>query len=196
MSSFTPINARQVEEKKRAQARQCYWCVVMKPLGEPCTDRDNPDEQCCCDDCEIKRSKEEESAVQAETEATSGADTEATSGAETEDTVKAETEDTVKAETEDTVKAETEDTVKAETEDTVKAETEDTVRAEHEAPSQAAAERPIVEERARGKASNKKTCSRCNGKEYNMSNFADHIKVHALEENGEMQLQWAQDGAA
>ncbi|KAF5611175.1 uncharacterized protein FSUBG_2454 [Fusarium subglutinans] len=140
MSSFTPINARQVEEKKRARARQCYWCVVMKPLEELCTHRDNPDEQCCCDDYEIKRSKEEESAVQAETE--------------------------------------------------------DTVGAEHEAPAQATAERPIVKERARGKANNKKTCSRCNGKKYNMSNFADHIKVHALEENGEMQLQWAQDEAA
>ncbi|KAF5972455.1 hypothetical protein FBULB1_8739 [Fusarium bulbicola] len=156
MSSFTPINARQVEEKKRAQARQCYWCVVTEPLEEPCTHRVNSDGQCCCDDYEIKRSKEEEAAVKADTEAT----------------------------------------VEADTEDTVEADTEDTVEAEHEAPAQAAAERPIVKERARGKANNMKTCSRCNGKEYNMSNFADHSKVHVLEENGEMQLQWAQGDAA
>ncbi|KAF5553349.1 hypothetical protein FMEXI_2483 [Fusarium mexicanum] len=126
MSSFTPINARQVEEKKRAQARQRYWW----------------------DEDETKRNKEEEAAVKAETEAT------------------------------------------------VAVETKAIVEAEHKAPAQAAAERPIVEERARGKANNMKTCSRCNGKEYNMSNFGDHIKVHVLEENGEMQLQWAQDGAA
>ncbi|KAF5254189.1 hypothetical protein FANTH_1071 [Fusarium anthophilum] len=148
MSSFTPINAQQVEEKKRAQARQCYWCVVKESLEEPCTHRDNPDEHSCCDDYEIKRSEEEEAAVKAETEATA------------------------------------------------EAKMEDTVGAEHKAPAQPAAERPIVEERARGKANNMKTCSRCNGKEYNMSNFADHNKVHVLEENGEMQLQWAQGDAA
>ncbi|KAF4499323.1 hypothetical protein FAGAP_4479 [Fusarium agapanthi] len=85
---------------------------------------------------------------------------------------------------------------KAETEATIEAETEATVEAEHEAPAQATAERPTVEERASSKVNNIKTCSRCNGKEYNMSNFGDHIKVHVLEEHGEMQLQWAQGGTA
>ncbi|KAF4443462.1 hypothetical protein FACUT_1279 [Fusarium acutatum] len=137
MSSFTPINAREVEEKKRAQARRCYWCVVMGSLEERCKHWDKPYEQDCrCDD-EMHRDKKEDAAV--------------------------------------------------------KAETKTTVKAEHEAPAQPASERPIVEERASvasssstssGKVNNRKTCSRCNGKEYNISNFKDHNKVHFLEDNG------------
>ncbi|ENH62088.1 hypothetical protein FOC1_g10015046 [Fusarium oxysporum f. sp. cubense race 1] len=53
---------------------------------------------------------------------------------------------------------------------------------------QAAAEPPVVEERASmervsrsGKVNNRKTCPICSGKEYNMSNFTDHMKVHRLE---------------
>ncbi|EWY88039.1 hypothetical protein FOYG_09401 [Fusarium oxysporum NRRL 32931] len=70
----------------------------------------------------------------------------------------------------------------------VQEETEGTVQAKNEAPSQAAAEPPVVEERASmervsrsGKVNNRKTCPICSGKEYNMSNFTDHMKVHRLE---------------
>ncbi|KAF5684928.1 hypothetical protein FDENT_6499 [Fusarium denticulatum] len=84
-----------------------------------------------------------------------------------------------------------------ETEATVKEETEATAQSEHEAPARPAAERPVVEKRASvgsssstraitnsGKVNNRKTCSRCNGKKYNMSNFKDHNKVHFLEDHG------------
>ncbi|KAF5531834.1 hypothetical protein FPHYL_13858 [Fusarium phyllophilum] len=147
MSSFTPINARQMEEKRRPQAKRCYWCVVMGSLEERCEYWDRPYEKGRrCDD-EMHHDKKEDAAVEAETKAT------------------------------------------------MEEETQATVKAEHEAPAQPAAERPVVEERASvasssgsssssNKVNNRKTCARCNGKEYNMSNFKDHNKVHFLEDHG------------
>ncbi|KAI7762326.1 hypothetical protein LZL87_006721 [Fusarium oxysporum] len=135
MSCFTPINAQEVEEK-RAQAKRCYWCVVMGSVEEECPKRaEEADLQHCHGDDEMQLCEEEDAAVQEETEAT--------------------------------------------------------FQAGNEAPAQAAAEPPVVEERASvervsssGKVNNRRTCPICSGKEYNMSNFTDHMKVHRLEMMG------------
>ncbi|CCT70777.1 uncharacterized protein FFUJ_06346 [Fusarium fujikuroi IMI 58289] len=150
MSPWTPINARQVEEEKRAQARRCYMCVVMVPLGEPCThfDKGYP-EGSRCDD-KTQREKEGEDGIKPETKATAMADS---------------VSDT---------------------------DSEATMRASPEVLPQAAARPPVVNKRAgrTNKVNNRKTCTRCNGKEYNMSNFKDHEKVHYLEDNGDGNGDW------
>ncbi|KAI1015668.1 hypothetical protein LB503_009865 [Fusarium chuoi] len=152
MSPWTPINARQVGEEKRVHARRCYMCVVMVPLGEPCTHfyKGCPEGSRCED--KMQREKEGGDAVKPDTEATTMADSEAEADSDTDSD----------------------------------SDSEATMRASPEVLPQAAARRPVVNKRAgrTNKVNNRKTCTRCNGKEYNMSNFKDHEKVHYLEDNG------------
>ncbi|KAF5706107.1 hypothetical protein FGLOB1_7622 [Fusarium globosum] len=145
MSPWTPINARQVEEKKRAQARRCHWCVILGSLEE--RRKYGYPEGCCCED-KTQHHKEEEAPVKAETGVTVNTDADADADADTD--------------------------------------SEATMRASPEVLPQAAASPPVVNKRAgrTNKVNNRKTCTRCNGKEYNMSNFKDHEKVHYLEDNG------------
>ncbi|KAG5754603.1 hypothetical protein H9Q70_002795 [Fusarium xylarioides] len=146
MSSFTPINARQMEEKRRTQAKRCYWCVVRGSLEEPCEHWDRSyGKGRRCDD-EMHHDKKEDTAVEAETKVS----------------VKPETEATAKEETEPTV------------EERVSVESSSST-------SSTSSTRTIT---SSVKVNNRKTCSRCNGKEYNMSNFKDHNKVHFLEDHG------------
>ncbi|KAF5598962.1 hypothetical protein FPCIR_2608 [Fusarium pseudocircinatum] len=103
MPSFTPINARQLEEKRCAPYRRCYFCVVMGSEEEPCKHAERP-------------------VVDKRASVGSSSSTNSTSSTPT-----------------------------------------------------------IINS---GKVNNRKACSRCNGKEYNMSNFRDHNKVHFLEDHG------------
>ncbi|CZR42532.1 uncharacterized protein FPRO_09835 [Fusarium proliferatum ET1] len=157
MSPWTPINARQVEEKKRAQARSCHWCVILGPLEE--RRKYGYPEGCCCED-KTQRHKEEEAPVKAETGAT--VDTEADAEADTDTDSDSDTDSGTDS------------------------DSEATMRASPEVLPQAAPRRPVVNKWAgrTSKVNNRKTCTRCNGKEYNMSNFKDHEKVHYLEDNG------------
>ncbi|KAF4950254.1 hypothetical protein FGADI_8305 [Fusarium gaditjirri] len=82
--------------------------------------------------------------------------------------------------------------LREEEEASFQAEDDAPVQVEDESSAEAATEPPVVKKKVSksGKVNNRKTCHLCgvgedgHGKEYNMSNIADHLKVHWLEDNG------------